>query len=412
MGALYKQMCATGADVPLSQGTRSLPRHIVVAASVLLAAGCSSPPPPQTEPGAPLVGLSSAELDRFQEGEALFNHVFTQEQGLGPLFNENQCSACHTDPVSGGTGEQVLIKATRFVEADGCDPLSGEGGENIRQRATPLLQAHGIHRQTMPPSATERARITVPFLFGLGLVEAIPEKTILARADPDDADGDGISGRAGRDGAGRLARFSRKAEVATLRGFIDTALRFEMGLTTPDNPHEAIIGGVSFPPGADPVSEPEIDPATLERLIDYVRFLAPLSRRTPVDEEEGEMVERGEALFREIGCASCHVPAMKTGRSEIPALDRQTVHLYSDLLLHDMGPDLADVCGVSAAPSEIRTEMLMGLGHRRVFLHDGRARSVYDAILMHGGEASRARAAFQGLGRVTQEDLLRFLRKL
>src|SRR5690606_37630918 len=163
------------------------------------------------------------ELVRFRAGAALFNRVFTPEEGLGPLFNENQCSSCHTDPAAGGTGEQILVRATRFEPPDRCDALSAMSGENIRTRATPLLQAHGIQRQMLPASASHTARFTVSFLFGLGLVELIPEQTILALADPDDVDGDGISGRPGRDPSGRLGRFGRKADHATLRDFIETA---------------------------------------------------------------------------------------------------------------------------------------------------------------------------------------------
>ncbi|MCZ6917544.1 MAG: hypothetical protein O7I93_12265, partial [Gemmatimonadetes bacterium] len=186
------------------------------------------------EPGTHLPGLSDAQATEFFAGQALFNKVFTPEEGLGPLFNENQCSACHTDPAIGGVGGfERVIKATRFEGPGQCDYLSREGGENVRKKATPLLQAHGVLKEEMPPSATERGLFITPPLFGLGLVEAIADETILTAEDPDDANGDGISGRAGRTPDGGLGRFSKKAELATILDFVEGALRFEMGLTTP-----------------------------------------------------------------------------------------------------------------------------------------------------------------------------------
>ncbi len=366
------------------------------------------------EPGAPLAGLDGAELAEFHAGAALFDKVFTPEEGLGPLFNENQCSACHTEPASGGTGgpQEEVVKATRYEGPGVCDALSREGGENIRKQATPLLRAHGVERETIPPSATERGEFTTPPLFGLGVVEAIPDETILAKEDPEDSDADGISGRAGRTADGRLARFSRKAEVATLLEFIESALRFEMGLTTPLKTEEETINGTPVPPETDPAPDPETDQRTLALLTTFVRFLTPPARALPRSEAHRDSVATGQRLFDELGCTACHTPSMQTGPSEIPALDRKTVNLYSDLLLHDMGPALADVCGFTATPAEIRTELLMGLRHRSFFLHDGRAFDLREAILEHGGEAQRARDTFSRLGWLSQEYVVMFLRSL
>ncbi|MCH7717359.1 MAG: hypothetical protein IH876_14600 [Gemmatimonadetes bacterium] len=366
------------------------------------------------EPGAPLPGLDGAELAEFLAGAVLFDKVFTPEEGLGPLFNENQCSACHTDPASGGTGGsgEEVVKATRYEGPGACDALSREGGENIRKQATPLMRAHGVERETIPPSATERGEFTAPPLFGLGLVEAIPDKAILAREDPDDSDADGISGRPGRTADGRLARFSRKAEVATLLEFIDSALRFEMGLTTPLKTEEETINGMPVPPETDPAPDPEVDERTVALLTAFVRFLTPPARAIPRSEAHRDSVATGQRLFDGLGCTACHTPSMRTAPSEIPALDRKTVNLYSDLLLHDMGPALADVCGFTATPAELRTEMLMGLRHRPFFLHDGRSFDLREAILEHGGEAQRARDAFSGSGWLAQEYVVMFLLSL
>ncbi|HXV87144.1 MAG TPA: di-heme oxidoredictase family protein, partial [Gemmatimonadales bacterium] len=376
-----------------------------VLAVTLTAAGCGSDAAMMTagEVGGPLPGLSDAESARFLAGQALFNRVFTPEHGLGPLFNENQCSACHTDPASGGTGEQRVTKATRWNGAT-CDLLADRSGRNVRTQATAAMRAHGLERESVPQAATEVGRFTVPFLFGLGLLEAIPEAEILSRADPDDRDGDGVSGRVGRTADGRLGRFGRKADFATIEDFTVGALLLEMGLTSPQEPHEAPAGGRPIPPEADPVPEPEVDAAAVDALVDFVRFLSPLAPRRPISAGAADSLRRGERWFTGIGCASCHVPVLITGRNPVRALDRKPVELYSDLLLHDMGPRLANVCAPGVSPSELRTAPLMGLSaRRRRFMHDGRAPGLREAILLHGGEAQAARDRF------AQLDLLRQL---
>jgi CxxC motif-containing protein (DUF1111 family) len=375
-------------------------------------AGCDAAPEAAARIGAPLPGLDASELARFQAGEIAFNRVFTPAEGIGPLFNENQCSACHTFPAAGGTGEQFLIKASRFEAPDRCDVMAPQGGDNVRTRSTPLLEAHGVSGQPFPHDATERGRFNVPFLFGLGLVEAIPEAEILSRADAEDRNGDGISGRPGRDPSGGFGRLGRKAESATIRDFTETALRFEMGLTTTRHSDEGTIGGQPLPAGVDPAADPEIADTTIDRLVDFVRFLAPPERLAYDEPEMRASALRGEASFAELGCADCHVPAMQTGPHPTRALDRKRIFLYSDLLLHDLGPAFANVCGLASTPTELRTAPLMGLRHRNVYLHDGRTAELFDAILMHGGEATGVRERFRALDRLRQEDLLVFLRTL
>ncbi|MFW5904814.1 MAG: di-heme oxidoredictase family protein [bacterium] len=389
---------------------------LLLGAGSLLTAGCDATdagvPDPRYQdlrPGDPLPGLTEEQEVRFRQGHALFQKIFTPEEGLGPLFNENACNACHTDPADGGTGDQFLQRAAHFTENGGCDLLLDEGGDNLRQQVTPALAAHGVEGDTVPGRANATGRFDVPFVFGLGLVEAIPEATILSREDPEDRNRDGVSGRASRDEEGRVLRFGRKAHIATLLEFNEEAARLEMGLTTPMNPEEVGPNRGAVMSGTDPAADPEVDMETLELLTDFVRFLAPVSRILPEDPDELALVERGERLFDEIGCSACHRPSMETGPHEVEALDRKRVHLYSDLLLHDMGPTLADVCGPDAGTSELRTEMLMGLSYRNQFLHDGRARSLQDAIELHGGEASRARDRFLELSWGNRGALIRFL---
>ncbi len=341
----------------------------------------------------------------------VFRRLFTPEEGLGPRFNENACNACHTDPADGGTGEQFVTKATRYLPDGRCDMLSLLGGENLRIQATPALLATGEARRVpVPAEATHVGRFTVPFLFGLGLVDAIDTLTLLANADPDDMDGDGISGRLGRDWEGRPARFGRKADAATLHAFSEGASRLEMGLTTPEHPDEASAGAIpSVPEGTDPAPEPELDARMLAAVTDFVRFLAPPVQAPPLAPADSNQVARGQRLFEGLGCASCHVPVLTTGPNPVAAISERRIALYSDLLLHDMGAELAGSCAAGASPAEYRTEPLMGLRYRTVFLHDGRARRVINAILLHGGEADTARNAFAALERTTQELLLRYL---
>jgi CxxC motif-containing protein (DUF1111 family) len=381
---------------------------------VLLCAACASEPGTPPEPvaagiGEPLPGLTPEEAARFSAGQVHFAHRFTPEEGLGPRFNEDACNACHTLPADGGTGETNVTKATRMLPDGRCDLLAPLGGENVRISVTPALAAAGAARLPVPEDATHTATFTIPFLFGLGIVDAVALEALEALADPEDADHDGISGRLGRNGRGEPARFGRKSDQASLADFVEGAFRLEMGLTTPLHPHEGSAGGVpGGPPGADPTPEPEVAQAVMDAVTDFVRFLAPPSPAVP-DEEARADVEAGRGLFGSLGCAGCHVPLLQAGPSPVAAISGKAVALYSDLLLHDMGPALEGTCAPGADTREYRTEPLLGLRYRSAFLHDGRAGRVLDAVLLHGGEAQAARDRFAALDRVTQEMLVRFL---
>jgi CxxC motif-containing protein (DUF1111 family) len=388
------------------------PRTYWISAALLLAACTpSAEPAVSAGPGEPLPGLTEAERGRFLFGKGVFERLVTPEEGLGPLYNAERCTACHEIPATGGAGFRVLVvKATKY-ENGACDVLGNAGGDNIQQRATAALALHGITREQIPPDANGVVRVTAPALFGAGLVEAIPESAILALADPDDADGDGISGRAARTADGQLGRFGRKAEQPTAAGFIDTALRFELGLTTPLNPHEEEPNGTDVPAGVDPMAEPEIDAHGIDLLTDYVHFLAPPAREMTQGAVD-DSIDEGSLTFSEIGCAKCHTPTLRTGDNDVEALNRRTAHLYSDMLLHDMGPELADVCGPDAAPAEYLTTRLWGLRYRSQYLHDGRTTRLEDAIEAHAGESAASRAAWRALSADRRTMLLRFLRSL
>ncbi len=372
---------------------------------------CAAPPDaPVGEPGDPLPGLDAAQLARFEAGRALFDTDVPEEQGLGPAFNQRRCSSCHDLPALGGSGVEQVIRATRFTDGR-CDPLRTEGGDNVQPRVTERFRSMGGVGERVPPSATHVVDMVAPALFGLGLVAAIPDAAILAREDPDDADGNGISGRAGRTADGTLARFGQKGSHATIRSFVEGALLEEMGLTTRAYPEELPVGAAPAPAEADPAPDPEFDEAQVSLLVDFVRYLAPPAPEAPGG-DDARRIEEGRRRFTEIGCAACHTPQLVTGRDAPAPLAGKTVRLYSDLLLHDLGPDWAGICSPSASPTEVRTAPLMGLRHRPLLTHDGRAGTVEDAVERHGGEAEAAAAAFGRLPLERRDALLRFLLSL
>jgi len=367
--------------------------------------------------GTALRNLDAAQRRRFEAGRAVFATVFTPETGLGPLFNAVSCASCHEQPVIGGGGnndpaeggEDIEVHATAFHGAGArCDDLAAVGGQVIQKQLTPALSdVLHITAEPIPAAATDSGHRSTPDLFGFGLLDAVPDAEILARADPLDRNGDGISGRPNRTADGRLGRFGRKAQAATLREFNADAFVMEMGITNPGNQTEQTVGGMPLPAGVDPLPEPEISAEQFDAADAFVRFLAP-PPRAPL----GLVGARGAVVFARIGCASCHVPALVTGANPVPALRFRVVPAFTDLLLHDMGPDLADICLGQAQPSEFRTEPLMGLRFATAFLHDGRATTISQAIELHGGEGLAARNRFVRLRPFERYALLRFLRSL
>ncbi|MEZ4587644.1 MAG: di-heme oxidoredictase family protein [Gemmatimonadales bacterium] len=403
---------------------------------VLAACGSFLPNGPAEEEvlDGPIEGLSPAQLAVFLAGDEEFGRVFAPADGLGPLFVAQACASCH---VGDGKGHPVF-NLTRFgrATAAGFDPMRAQGGPQLQHRAIQAYQAERI-----PAGVTGVAVFTAPSVTGLGLLEAVDDSTILAFADEHDADGDGISGRPQlvdpdellldvaslellyEPGAQRhqpidgklLGRFGKKASAINLLHQTVTAYREDMGLTTEQLPLDLINPAMGSFAG-DGVADPEIGSSTVANVVFYLKTLRPPPRRGAGDPE----VEAGEALFSGIGCASCHRPTMRTGSSSIAVLDRVELHPYTDLLLHDMGPELDDgYTEGRAETSEWRTPPLWGLGlaersqgGRAFYLHDGRATTLEAAIELHGGEASASREAFRGLDPVERARLLAFLRSL
>jgi len=413
-------------------------RAWTLAATVLAACSAVLPdaPTPDGILEGPVPGLSGQQLAAFLSGDGEFSRRFGPADGLGPIFVATACESCH---VGDGKGHP-LFNLRRFgrMGTDGVfDPMRYEGGPQIQNRA--ILN---YISEIVPAGATGSAQFTAPAVTGLGFLEAVEDATLLALADPDDGDGDGISGRVQLIGAsefiaelarlelifddaepgrhtqigGRfIGRFGKKASAINLLHQTVTAYREDMGLTSdlimedPVNPQVGNFAG-------DDVPDPEVPSNTVSNVVFYLKTL----RAPPRRNAESSEVMTGEVLFAASKCSRCHMASMTTGPSRISALDRKVFHPYTDLLLHDMGPELDDgyTEGI-ALPSEWRTAPLWGIGlaesaqgGRGFFLHDGRAGSLRAAIEFHGGEAAASREAFRRLGATDQELLLAFLRSL
>jgi CxxC motif-containing protein (DUF1111 family) len=359
----------------------------------------------------PLPGLTDSQLADFNAGLDEFGEVEDIEEGLGPVFNGKSCAECHGVPSTGGSQPNVgVARETRIsrVFNGRFDPLDGSvsvdrGGQLLQQRVTINLQGCKVKGEDVPPEATiVSIRLTTP-LFGAGLMEAIPDSTILGNRSN--------GGRANfvlnpDTGATELGRFGWKAQVATLHQFAGDAYLNEMGITNPTFRQENRPQGETIPPGCDPVPDPEDDGSGVTAFTNFMRFLAP-APRGPITAQ----VQRGEQVFSQIGCASCHVPTMMTGPNPVAALSNKPVNLFSDLLLHDIGTADGIEQGL-AKGNDFRTAPLWGLSRRNRFLHDGRSNNIEDAILRHDAEAQNARNGFVGLPQSDHDALLAFLDSL
>ena len=408
--------------------------------------------------------LQGERRDAFFVGNALFNRNWVTApsstdglDGLGPTFNASSCAGCHFKDGRGAPpepGERPLSLLFRLsipgVDVRGApleDPAYGgqlqpqaivgvpaEGHMAIGLTPREDAYADGTPYTLMAPTYTLQdlaygpphpqlmvSPRVAPVMIGLGLLEAIPESRLEALADPDDRDGDGISGRLNHVwdvevGQSRVGRFGWKANQPSLKQQNAGAFRGDIGITS------SLFNTNDCPPlqtaclNAPTGGEPELDDHKLAQVTFYSRMLAVPARR----DANAPDVLKGRALFREQGCASCHVPRHETGTvDDAPELSGQVIFPYTDLLLHDMGPDLADGRpDFEASGTEWRTPPLWGVGlvqtvnrHTR-FLHDGRARSLEEAILWHGGEAEKSRERFRHLSADERAALLRFLESM
>lgn len=379
--------------------------------------------PSPGSPDLPLRGATLEQLRAFRAGDALAEHAFAAEEGLGPLYVRSSCASCH---LRGGRGPGVTERFAVVWSATGAQALTPPFGPLVR----PLVTA-GATTPVLPPDGglpggtqlmvTRRAAAP---LFGRAYLEAIADAEIERVAAEQALRADGIHGRIHRvsfhsrssidpafpvhvDGEpGLIGRFGVKARLATLDDAVADALQADMGLTSrlrpvelpnPDGLADDLLPGVDIPD------------AELAAVVGYVRLLEIPQRAAP-DERSG-------TLFQTLGCAVCHVPSLRT-RADWPTSQLAGIDapVYSDLLLHDMGADLADGQDEEGAGSrEFRTAPLIGLRDLPGYLHDGRAATVRDAILGHrgpGSEADDVIARFQALAPADQEALLAFVEGL
>lgn len=372
--------------------------------------GAGGPP----NPGDPIRGLTSAELTRFTDGATTFANVEGPLDGLGPVFNARSCGECHKQGALGGSSPNLTVaRVTRIggIEKGVYSDLASVGG--------PVLQARSLREfdpkypypgEVIPPEAKFVSfRITTP-LFGAGLVEAIPDAAILARARPQP---DGVQGVPNMvvnliTGKTEVGRFGWKAQHSNLSVFAGDAYLNEMGITTPLFPHENLPQGKPIVQGADLVPDPEDDGTDVKKFGDFMRMLSPIAPLQPT-----RSAQHGSDVFAQTGCVVCHTPSMRTGTSTISALANRQVDLYSDLLLHRMGPALQDGIEQGNAKGDMfKTAPLWGLRLRKFYLHDGRATTLDAAIRTHGGEASRAVGRYAALRPEDRQSLIDFLMSL
>jgi len=370
----------------------------------------------------PIEGLSFEEQRQFLLGDVAFNDkVFTPETGLGPFFVATSCGSCH---IGDGKGHPFTT-LTRFGQsAPGVNPYLDFGGPQLQNRAIP-----GYTPEVLPAGVVF-ARITPPAVTGLGFLEALTDAQILANADPNDANGDGISGvpnyvtppyyfeplphHEPLNGM-YLGRFGKKAAAISLLHQTANAYQQDMGITSYFNPEEpSMYDKPSQVPGNG--EDPEVATSEVNDLVFYLRTLkAPLPR----NEFDPTFLE-GKQLFSQIECSSCHIPEWTTPDSDINGLSRKTFYPYTDMLLHDMGVGLDDgYTEGQAETSEWRTPPLWGIGlsddaqgGQMFLMHDGRASTIESAILLHGGEASSSRNQFEALTVEQQDNIVKFLMSL
>ena len=414
--------------------------------------------------------LTNEERRTFEIGDSFFTQNWvtapastTDRDGLGPTFNAQACSSCHLldgrgIPAATGQGALgLLLRLSLPGENEHGGPLGDPAyGDQLQDRSIngvppegevvityeeiPGDYADGTPYSLRSPSyaieslafgpLTDDVMISprlAPQVIGVGLIEAVPEADIVASADPDDTDGDGISGRPNRvwnpaTQQLELGRFGWKANTPTVEAQAAGAFAGDIGITSALHPEstctEPQTDCAAAPPGDGADGEPEIDASRLGSVTFYNRTLSVPAMRDTDDDD----VRAGAAAFDELGCASCHTPTLTTGSIDdtgVAALADQTIHPYTDLLLHDMGDGLADGRpDFEATGTEWRTPPLWGIGlisevnGDRFLLHDGRARTIEEAILWHGGEAEASREAFRSADQAIRERVIAFLEAL
>jgi len=389
-----------------------------IAASMVFYLSCSKLLPASPEDDrildGPIEGLTPEQKRMFLLGDVAFNdEVFTKVTGLGPMFVANSCGTCHAGDGKGHPFSTLI----RFGQSDTLGNLFlTSGGPQLQHRAVPGFQPESI------PAGATFSSFTPPANTGLGFLDAVSDATLLALADENDADRDGISGRPNwinvpqyclirpgtilRNGK-YIGRFGKKAAVYDLFQQTVNAYNQDMGINSSYEHYNTYNGQEA---------DPEVTNQTVQDVVFYLQTLKAPIQRTKNNAD----VLAGRQLFTSIKCSTCHTPQLQTGNSPVAALANKTFFPFSDFLLHDMGAALNDgYTEGTALPSEWRTPPLWGLGLSRnsqgggyFLMHDGRARSIEQAILLHGGEAQQSKMGFQNLSATDKDKIIKFLESL
>ena len=393
-------------------------KAVVVGVVLAFVASCSkvlpgAPPDDELLDG-PVAGLTGEQHQVFLRGDIAFNdEVFTAATGLGPVFVATSCGSCHAGD---GKGHPFTM-LTRFGQVDETgNKFLQQGGPQLQHRAIP-----GFAPEQIPAGATS-SQFMPPANTGLGFLDAVPDAVILALADENDSDGDGISGRPNwltipayavprpasiEKNHKYVGRFGKKGAAYDLLQQTANAYNQDIGITSVFEPYDTYSGHEI---------DPEISTQTVHDVVFYLKTL-----KEPIQRNQGDpAVISGRQVFTSIGCDKCHTPQLVSGTSSIASLSNKTFFPYTDLLLHDMGPGLDDgYTEGSAHTAEWKTPPLWGLGLSKnsqggqyFLLHDGRAKSIEAAILLHGGEADQSRDKFQQLDAEQKNQLLKFLESL
>ena len=362
----------------------------------------------------PTAGLSHGEQTQFLKGDVAFNdEVFSSVNGLGPGFVATSCGSCHAGDGKG----HPFTTLTRFGQTlPNTLPDLSIGGPQLQNRAIPGFEPEKL------PNGVPFMQFTPPAVTGLGFLAALTDQQILENVDSLDVDNDGISGVPNYTtppdyfeqkwfhqplNGKIIGRFGKKAAAIDLLHQTVGAYNQDMGVTSTFEPID---------PMSQLSTDPEVSDQTIRDVVFYLRTLkAPIQRS-----EENNQVLKGKVIFNDIQCASCHIPNWTTPESDIAALSSKTFYPYTDLLLHDMGPGLDDGATEGSAETyEWRTPPLWGLGLSPnsqggsfFLLHDGRARSIEEAIVLHGGEAENSKDQFISLSDNDKDALIKFLESL
>lgn len=426
----------------------------VAASAGLMTQTRSAEAVPTPQPGEPLAGLSPQLQQLFVEGLARFQHQFTPQEGLGPVFNENACQVCHGGlggipggPDLTGLGSIRNVKHFGFDNLGYFDPMRDFGGsllerQSIAQDGFPTCTIQG---EVVPAAANILSIRNTPAVWGFGLVDGIPDDEILGHQN---LRVDGIRGVANwgvelqavdvapnpqtpqlQDfGMPRVGRFGWKSQTATLQQFSSEPLNTELGVSSQFFPQEHTDHGLKFAsqlPSACNVAASHPDSPDSSEGIAIYHFQALLAPppRVPM----GDDARQGEKTFSRIGCQNCHIPDAKTAPEyfllladgstlRVPELENQVFHPYSDFLMHDMGAGLADNGGATvgriqgrARGNQWRTTPLWGVRLKATYLHDGRTTSLDAAIDAHGGEAQIVTDRYRALRQTQQAELIAYL---